>query len=145
MNKRVTSRKAFLRLIGTVQVAQGVTWIDPNGVTPQREMSFAWLPDALLGTTTVGVLLVIAGLFCWTSVLVRAKGKFEQITFGAAMIPYTLLATAFLISWLVGTHPTGIVSAISYAGFAYMVWLAAGVTNQPRPVTGAIPTMRGLS
>lgn len=61
------------------------------------------------------------------------RRRVERVCFAALTIPPTLWAGIFAASWLLGAHPVGYASAISYGLMSGMCLLAASWPNPPQP------------
>lgn len=123
------SRWTFLKIIGVVQIAQGISWTDANGITINRERGFSWIPDWIpFGVETSGGLLIFTGLICLLAAYIKSA-KLERIAFGVAMLPWTVMCLIFLMSSLLQVSTVGWISAISYGGMASLAYASAGIIN----------------
>ena len=124
-----TAKQAhFLAAIGVTQVALGASYMDPSNRAPGGLWAvevipvLPWIP---------GVTLLVTGALALTAAALRRRRLYKW-AFSFAIFPYSVLATTFLVSSIVDAHFSGWVSAISYAGFAAVVWVAANVLDWPR-------------
>ena len=120
------TRAKYLTLVGVVQVAQGFTWVTPDGVTESRSSAFQWVP--FLEPAHLGMVMLATGLLAVVAGLARAR-RLETIGFALSMIPYSLLSFTFLFAYLFGDLHTGFVSAISYGALALMMVAGAGIVD----------------
>lgn len=125
-------RRRFLKLASVAYLVLGASYlITPD--TAGRQAGFSWLPDALSISTLGSVWVVVAVVVTVASLAWPTKRRVERWCFTALTIPPTLWAGIFAASWLLGEHPVGYASTISYALMTGMCLLAAAWPNPPRP------------
>ncbi len=124
-------RGDFLLAGGLVFTAIGYSYVSTT--TPGREAGFVWLPTHL-DSDELGWVWVVVGLFTVTVALISARfKKLEALAFMVLVVPPTLWALIFIGAWLLGAHPNGWVSAISYSLMAWWVLIASDWPNPPCP------------
>lgn len=124
-------RRRFLMLASTAYLILGVSYL----VTPDtagRQAGFSWLPDALSISTLGWVWVIIAIAVSAASIAWPASRRVERWCFTALTVPPTLWAAIFAAAWLLGEHPVGYASTISYSLMSGMCLLAASWPNPPR-------------
>lgn len=129
-------RRRFLMLASIAYAILGVSYV-ATPATASRQAGFAWLPDALSISTLGWVWVVVAVAVTAASLMWPASRRIERWCFTALTIPPTLWAGIFAASWLLGEHPLGYASMISYGLMSGMTLLAASWPNPPRPGGGA--------
>lgn len=101
--------------------------------TESRSKAFSWLP-LHLGPGELGWVWVAVGLFgLFVGALSKClPPKFNSVAYGALITPPVLWAVVFLIAWVIGAHPLGWVSAISYALMAGWILVVSDWPNPAR-------------
>ncbi len=128
--RREDYRRQFLMLAGIAYAALGVSYV-LTPTTTGRQAGFAWLPGRL-GVETLGWLWIgVATLVTLASWWKPGSRRVERWCFATLTVPPSAWAGIFLASWLIGTHPIGYASAVSYALIAGTVLLAARWPNPP--------------
>ena len=123
-------RRRFLKLASIAYLVLGMSYL----VTPDtagRKAGFAWLPGALSISTLGWVWVIVAVGVTVASLAWPHRRAVERWCFAALTIPPTLWAGIFTASWLLGAHPVGYASAISYGLMSGMTLLAASWPNPP--------------
>ena len=129
-------RRHFLMLASIAYAILGVSYlITPD--TAGRQAGFAWLSDALSISTLGWVWVVVAVAVAVASLVWPTSRTVERWCFTALTIPPTLWAGIFAASWLLGEHPVGYASTISYGLMSGMCLLAASWPNPPQPGGGS--------
>ena len=129
-------RRRFLALASAAYLLLGTSYL----VTPDtagRKAGFAWLPEQLSISTLGWVWVAVAVAVTVASLAWPTRRRVERWCFTALTIPPTLWAGIFAASWLLGEHPVGYASAISYALMSGMTLLAASWPNPPQAGGGA--------
>ena len=125
-------RRRFLMLASVAYLVLGISYL-ATPVTAGRQAGFAWLPDALSISTLGWVWVVVAVGVTVASLVWPTSRTVERWCFTALTIPPTLWAGIFCASWLLGAHPVGYASMISYGLMSGMTLLAASWPNPPKP------------
>lgn len=116
---RVDPIRAYLAAMGAFHIAIGLTWILTS--SRSRELGIDWIPGVT--APLVGVVWIITG----TIAIGSALGVARRIGFIALIVWPTALGAFFLVSWAIaqipdaifhGGNPNGIVTTISYWGYA---------------------------
>lgn len=123
-------RGGFLLLMSVGYMALSLSYV-AGPATASRMKGFAWLPQSIdaneLGWAWVAVaLLAFAG--AWWG---RQCRRIENWAFGGLILPPSLWAAVFVIAWVVGEHPTGWITAVSYGLYTSLAWHAASWPNPP--------------
>lgn len=101
-----------------------------------RRAGFSWLPIGL-GVETIGWLWIVVATAVTVASLLRPTSKaVERWCYALLTIPPTGWAAVFLMSWLLGAHPLGYASAISYAYITGLVLTTAAWPNPPGGARG---------
>lgn len=125
-------RRRFLTLASVAYTILGVSYL-VTPVTASRRAGFAWMPEMLSISTLGWVWVAVAVGVIVASLAWPTKRRVERWCFTALTIPPTLWAGIFCAAWLLGEHPVGYASAISYALMSGMTLLAASWPNPPQP------------
>lgn len=125
-------RRQFLMLASIAYLLLGVSYVAAP-VTASRRAGFAWLPDPLSISTLGWAWIVVAVGVSAASLVWPTRRRVERVCFAALTIPPTLWAGIFAASWLLGEHPLGYASMISYGLMSGMTLLAASWPNPPQP------------
>ena len=123
-------RRQFLMLACVAYLLLGVSYVAAP-VTAGRRAGFAWLPDPLSISTLGWAWIVVAVGVSAASLAWPTRRRVERACFAALTIPPTLWAGIFAASWLLGEHPLGYASMISYGLMYGMCLLAASWPNPP--------------
>lgn len=124
-------RRRFLMLASIAYAILGVSYV-ATPETAGRQAGFAWLPGALSISTLGWVWVIVAVTVTAASLTWPASRRVERWCFTALTIPPTLWAGIFCAAWLLGEHPVGYASTISYALMTGMCLLAAAWPNPPQ-------------
>lgn len=125
-------RRRFLALASAAYLLLGISYL-ATPETASRQAGFAWLPDELSISTLGWIWVAVAVGVTVASLAWPTRRRVERWCFTALTIPPTLWAGIFCAAWLLGEHPVGYASAISYGLMAGMTLLAAAWPNPPRP------------
>lgn len=123
-------RRHFLMMACAAYLLLGISYI-VSTPTAGRKAGFAWLPGALSISTLGWVWVAVAVLVSAASIIWPHSRKAERLCFAGLTVPPTLWAGIFAASWLLGEHPLGYASMISYGLMTGMSLLAASWPNPP--------------
>lgn len=129
-------RRRFLMLASIAYAVLGISYVVTPATTGRRA-GFAWLPGPLSISTLGWVWVIVAAAVAIASLAWPTSRRVERWCFTALTMPPTLWAGIFAASWLLGEHPVGYASTISYALMSGMTLLAASWPNPPQPGGGA--------
>lgn len=116
-------RVAFLAVSSLGYGALGLTYLLEE--TLSRAQGFAWLP-ANIGPNEMGwVWIVTAVIAACSAVLSDERPKLVKWGFVSLIIPLATWSLIFLFAWLLGDHPTGYISTISYGMMGAWVWIVS--------------------
>lgn len=121
----------MLVIAGCVYTAIGLSWLIAS--SPGREAGISWLPWQAVNSTAVGWMWVASGVLAFVAGLFsKGHRRWENVAyFGAVFVPI-LLAIWFAIAWWAGSAPNGLLTTISYTGYAALVgWVGARVRDEP--------------
>lgn len=124
-----SKRVQFLLAVGIGQFLMGFSYV----VTPtkSRSQGFAWLPLDV-GPDDLGWIPILIGLTVIVLAIYSTRcRRLQTWAFALAGIPWALWAAIFAVAQILGAHPTGHASALSYG---CMVALLVVVAGWPDPV-----------
>lgn len=124
-------RRRFLMLASIAYAILGISYL-VTPATSGRRSGFAWLPEALSISRLGWVWVVVAVGVTVASLVWPTRRRVERVCFAALTIPPTLWAGIFAASWMLGAHPLGYASMISYGLMSGMTLLAASWPNPPQ-------------
>lgn len=129
-------RRQFLLLASIAYLLLGISYV-ASPATAGRRAGFAWLPEPLsISMLGWGWIIIAAGVTT-ASLAWPTRRRVERWCFAALTIPPTLWAGIFAVAWLLGEHPLGYASMISYGLMTGMCLLAASWPNPPQTGGGA--------
>lgn len=121
-------------------VALGLSYVF-GPATRSRQLGFEWLP-ASFDADELGWLWLIAALLGFIGGFFGVRyPRWESFAFGGLLIPPSVWAFCFLVAWVMGEHPFGWISTISYGLFTLISFHAAA---WPDPVDGGGGVCRRL-
>lgn len=119
----------MLVIVGALYTAIGITWHVAD--SPHREAGIGWVPWHAINETAVAWLWVLSGLFtCICGLFSKGHRRWENAAYFVGIFTPLLLAGWFLIAWIGGSAPTGVLTSIAYAGYALLLgWVGARVRD----------------
>ena len=128
-------RRTFLLFTAIVWAAIGTSYA-LGATTASRKYGFSWLPESI-DASELGWAWIIAAILAVIAVVRWRDKRLEALAFGAILVPPSIFSLTFLVAFLVGAHPLGWISAISYGAFAGFVLMAAAWPDPPARTKGA--------
>lgn len=116
-------REAFLAVSSIGYGALGLTYLLEG--TLSRAQGFAWLPFGI-GADEMGWVWIVTAIIAAISAVPSGDHpKLVRWGFVSLVVPPSAWAIIFLFSWLLGDHPTGYISAISYSMMAAWILIVS--------------------
>ena len=116
-------REAFLAVSSLGYGLLGLTYLLED--TLSRAQGFAWLPFDIGADEMGWVWIVAAIIVAISAVLSDNHPRFVKWGFVSLIIPPATWSLIFLFAWILGDHPTGYITTISYSMMAAWIWIVS--------------------